>query len=176
MNKWQLKYIRYILLLNCLLKNQIKDLISFVFPINEFWDWTLKYLLKLIPSPTGRWSALYTTESQQHCTLLGLLCGIPSSNLTSWSFWWVQQALEMWASDHHKSILAHSSSLPVGWLNSLLSSCTVQSEKSWQKFQQADAGPWHFFRLSVFREDQSPDISRSSPVIWVTLLSDQPRS
>lgn len=31
------------------------------------------FLLQLIPSPNGRWSALYATESQWHCTLLGLL-------------------------------------------------------------------------------------------------------
>lgn len=131
-------------------------------------------LLKWIPSPTGRWSAY--TESQQHSTLLSSnCCGILSIQSDKLKF---DRSSKPWrcrlqiTTNQLLHTLLH---FLLGYW-ALLSSCTVHSEKSWQKFQQADVAPWHFFRLSVFREDQSPDISRSSPVIWVMLLSDQPHS
>lgn len=130
------------------------------------------FLFQVIPSPTGRRSALDTAE--QHSIPLGLLTAVspPRRKVVE-----TQQAFETWASGHHKSALKCSSSFPVGLFGSFLSSFTVHSEKKLTKISaNRRSSLARLWIESIQSRAVSPDISRSSPVIWFTLLNDQPCS
>lgn len=120
-------------------------------------------------SPTGRWSGsgLHHWVTATHCTLLGLPTVVVSIQ-TIWQVEVFDRSSKPWRCGLQittNQFLDTSLHFLLGYW--ALSSPVVLStvKKGWQKFQQADVAPWHFFRLSVFREDQFPDISRSSPVI-----------
>lgn len=129
-------------------------------------------------SPNGRWSALYTTESQWHCTLLGLLNGCIIQ--TIWQVAKFDRSGKPWRCGlqiiTNQLLHTHLHFLFICF-SSLLSTFIVPQ---WKKLTKISASrcssralPW---TECIQSTPVAPDISRSSPVIWVTLLSDQPRS
>lgn len=106
-----------------------------------------------------------------------------SDTVFFWVFW---TAVSSRQSDRLQSLTGPASLEDVGFKSSQINSCTLifiscsfvlvlfspgllfHSEKSWQKFQQADAAPWYFLELSAFRAHHSLQIFQGLP-LWFGL-------
>lgn len=119
----------------------------------DFWGhWVLKYLLQPNPSLVGRWSALYTTETQQHWCC-------PSRSSESCSVIQIMWHVEKFDRSSSVSPQINPCILIFIFLLSyliLFSSALLFTMKKADKnsrFQWGDEADWYFFGMSVFRAD-----------------------